>query len=89
MSIETGQSFPKPRKLIKPEDGTIAYTWDGKLHNWDGPALLPEGKRKNAEYYLYGMQKTKEEWNEMKSQREGIPFYKNQSMKSQLSDYRN
>ena len=89
MSIETGQEYPKSKKLIKPEDGTIAYTWDGKLHNWDGPALLPEGKRKNAEYYLYGMQKTKEEWNEMKSQREGIPFYKNQSMKSQLSDYRN
>jgi hypothetical protein len=88
MSIETGQTFPKSRRLTKP-DGTVAYTWDGKLHNWDGPALLPEGKRKNAEYYLYGMQKTKEEWNEMKSQREGIPFYKNQSMKSQLSDYRN
>ena len=56
MSIETGQTYPKSRKLIKPEDGTIAYTWDGKLHNWDGPALLPEGKTKNAEYYLYGIQ---------------------------------
>jgi hypothetical protein len=89
MGIETGQSFPKSRKLIKPEDGTIAYTWDGKLHNWEGPALLPEGKSKKAEYYLYGFQKTKEEWKELRSQREGIPFYKNQSMKSQLSDYRN
>lgn len=89
MSIETGQAFPKSRRLIKPEDGTIAYTWDNKLHNWDGPALLPEGKTKNAEYYLYGFQKTKEEWKEMRSQREGIPFYKNQSMKNDLSDYRN
>jgi hypothetical protein len=89
MSIETGQTYPKSRKLIKPEDGTIAYTWDGKLHNWDGPALLPEGKTKNAEYYLYGIQKTEEDWKEMRRQREGIPFYKNQSMKSQLSDYRN
>ena len=32
---------------------------------------------------------TKEEWQEIKSQREGLPYYKNQSMKAQLSDYRN
>ena len=30
------------KKLTKT-DGTIAYIWDGKLHNWDGPALIPEG----------------------------------------------
>jgi len=54
MGIETGQTYPKSRKLVKT-DGTIAYTWDGKLHNWDGPALLPEGNEKKAEYYLYGM----------------------------------
>ena len=88
MSIETGQEYPKSRRLVKA-DGTIAYAWDGKLHNWDGPALLPEGNEKKAEYYLYGFQKTKEEWKEMRSQREGIPFYKNQSMKNLLSDYRN
>jgi hypothetical protein len=89
MNIETGQKYPKSRKLIKPEDGTIAYTWDGKLHNWDGPALIPEGNEKKAEYYLYGLQKTLEDWNELRRQREGIPFYKNQSMKNDLSDYRN
>ena len=88
MGIETGQTYPKSRKLVKT-DGTIAYTWDGKLHNWDGPALIPEGKTKNAEYYLYGFQKTLDDWKEMKRQREGIPFYKNQSMKNLLSDYRN
>ena len=36
--------FAEARKLVKPEDGTIAYviTIDGvsKLHNWDGPALI-------------------------------------------------
>lgn len=89
MSTENEEYFPKPRKLVKPEDGTIAYTWDGKLHSWDGPALLPEGNKKLAEYYLYGIQHTKEEWSEMRSQREGIPFYKNPSMKNDLSDYRN
>lgn len=80
--------FPKSRKL-KKADGTIAYIWDGKLHNWSGPALIPEGNERKAEYYLYGLQKTKDEWQEAIRQQEGLPWYKNQSMKSQLSGYRN
>ena len=80
--------FPKSRKL-KQADGTIAYTWDGKLHNWEGHALIPEGKKKLGEYYLYGIKHSKDEWNEIKQQREGLPWYKNQSMKASLSDYRN
>ena len=67
--------FPKSRKLSQP-DGTIAYSWDGKLHNWEGPALYPQGEERKREYYLYGFKKTKEEWQEARSQREGLPFYK-------------
>ena len=37
--------FPQSRKL-KKVDGTIAYVWDGKLHNWEGHALIPEGNEK-------------------------------------------
>lgn len=88
MGIETGQTYPKSKKL-KKADGTIAYIWDGKLHNWEGPALIPEGNTRKGEYYLYGHLKTKEEWNELRKQREGLPYYKNQSMKSKLSEYRN
>ena len=33
--------WPKSQKL-KKADGTVAYVWDNKLHNWDGPALIPE-----------------------------------------------
>ena len=32
---------------------------------------------------------SKEEWNDARKQREGLPYYKNQSMKTHLSDYRN
>lgn len=46
MNIETGQKYPKSKKLIKPEDGTIAYTWDGKLHNWDGHYVFEVLKHK-------------------------------------------
>ena len=78
--------FPQSCKLSKP-DGTIAYTWDGKLHNWEGPALIrPDGK---SEYHLYGMPLTKDEWQEKRSQREGLPYYKNQSMKNKLDNFRN
>ena len=68
--------------LTEVIDGTIAYIWDGKLHNWEGPALIPEGISRKGEYHLYGMQNTKDEWKEMRQQREGIPYYKNQSMKA-------
>jgi len=80
--------FPQSKKL-KKVDGTLAYIWDGKLHNWEGYALIPEGNERKGEYYLYGIKKTKGEWNEARQQREGLPYYKNQSMKSKLSDYRN
>jgi len=40
--------WPKSQRL-KKADGTIAYIWDNKLHNWEGPALIPEGNEKKAE----------------------------------------
>ena len=79
--------FPQSKKL-KKADGTIAYVWDNKLHNWEGPALIP-GDGGKPEYYLYGILYSKESWSETRSQREGLPYYKNQSMKAHLSDYRN
>ena len=77
----TKQKFDKPRRLIKPEDGTIAYTWEGKLHNWDGPALIPEGNNRKREYYIHGIQYNEEKWNELKSDRQGLPWFKNPTYK--------
>ena len=67
--------WPKSQRL-KKADGTIAYIWDNKLHNWDGPALIPEGNEKKAEYHLYGIQYSKEEWKEAIRQQTGLPWYK-------------
>jgi hypothetical protein len=73
--------FPQSRRLIKP-DGTKAISWDNKLHNWDGPALItPDGKK---EYYIYGIQYTLEDWKERKRQREGLPFYKDPQFRGQI-----
>jgi len=66
-----------------------------KLHSWDGPAIKIHDKNhidstfSKNEYHLYGRFLEKEQWQELKSQREGIPFYKNPSMKHLISDYRN
>jgi hypothetical protein len=69
------KEWPSSQKLRKA-DGTVAYIWDNKLHNWDGPALIPEGNEKKAEYHLYGIQYSKEEWKEAIRQQTGLPWYK-------------
>ena len=76
-------------KRLKKPDGTIAVVWEGKLHNWDGRAYIPQGNERKAEYHIYGIKYSKEEWKDRRRQREGLPYYKNQSMKSKLTDYRN
>ena len=63
-------------KKLKKADGTIAYVFDGKLHNWEGPALIPEGNDRKREYYLHGIKYTEEGWKEARRNREGLPWYK-------------
>lgn len=61
------------------ESGSEAW----KYHNWEGPAIEPvdEDSELKKEYYLYGKQMTLEEWNTTRKDREGLPWYKNASMK--------
>jgi hypothetical protein len=70
----------EPTKKLTKADGTIAYIWDNNLHNWDGPALIPEGNMRKREYYLYGIRKTEEQWKDARKDREGLPFYKKASV---------
>jgi hypothetical protein len=66
----------KPSRKITTADGTIMYMFDGKLHNWDGPALLPEGNNRKREYYINGIKMSETQWKEALKGREGLPFYK-------------
>lgn len=55
-----------------------------KLHNWDGPAVEPiEGEecKLGKQYHLYGQQMDYETWSETRKEREGLPWYKNPSMR--------
>lgn len=71
----------EPAKRLKKADGTIAYIWEGKLHNWDGPALIPEGDNRKREYYIHGIQYSEQEWKDRKNERQGLPYYKQSGFK--------
>ena len=63
-------------KKITTADGTIMHTFNGKLHNWEGPALLPQGNSRKREYYLNGIKMSELEWKAALKGREGLPWYK-------------
>jgi hypothetical protein len=69
-------------KKMKSTDGSIVYYLNGKIHNWDGPALIPQGNKRLAEYYLFGIKHTKEQWEEKKKDVNGQPFYKTSAGKA-------
>jgi hypothetical protein len=62
-----------------------------KMHRWDGPAIQPMNRDSEftKSYYLHGIPYSEENYNELMQQREGLPWYKNPSMKNLLTDYRN
>ena len=54
-------------------------------HNPDGPAIEPinlEDRNVSKKYYIFGFEKTKEEFKEYQQSKEGLPWYKNPSMKA-------
>jgi hypothetical protein len=69
-------------RTMKTGDKTIIYYLDGKMHNWEGPALIPQGNKRLAEYYLFGIKHTKEQWEEKKKDVNGQPFYKSAAGKA-------
>ena len=66
----------QPSRKITTADGTQMFMFDGKLHNWDGPALIPEGNMRKREYYLNGIKYTEAEYSKRLKEREGLPWYK-------------
>ena len=67
------------QKITTP-DGTTAFyiNLDGinKMHNWDSSAFIPKGNKREAEYYLFGIKMSKDEWLERKADINGLPWYK-------------
>ena len=83
----------KIRKVYKiEEDGSktqarvIDYGNKAVFHNEDGPAVINK-EQKKKEYYLNGIQFDYENWNEIMKGKEGLPWYKNPSMKGTTRHY--
>jgi hypothetical protein len=74
----------QPSRKITTADGTIMYMFDGKLHNWEGPALLPQGDNRKREYYINGIKMSQEQWKEALKSREGLPWYKGSGAKARF-----
>jgi len=74
----------QPSRKITTADKTIMYMFDGKLHNWEGPALIPQGDNRKREYYLNGIKMTQEQWKEALKGREGLPWYKGSGAKARF-----
>lgn len=73
-------------KRLKAADGTVAHyiNTDGvnKMHNWESAALLPQGNKRAAEYWLFGYKYSKDEWEYKKKDINGTPWYKTASGKA-------
>ena len=54
------------------------------FHSENGPALINKEQRRK-EYYLNGIEFTFDDWNEIMKGKEGLPWYKNPSMKGTTS----
>ena len=65
----------QPSRKITTADGTVMYMFDGKLHNWEGPALLPQGDNRKREYYINGIKMTQTEWKEALKGRNLFNFF--------------
>ena len=76
-------SNTQTKKLTTP-DGTIVYYLDGKMHNLEGPAYIPEGDMKRREYYINGLKLTEAEWKSAKRDGDGLPWYKSSVAKARF-----
>jgi len=80
------KKFEASRKLTKA-DGTIAYIWENKFHNWEGPALIPEGNLRKREYYIHGIKYSEDAWKEVRRNRQGLPWFKQASVKGHTNRF--
>jgi hypothetical protein len=80
------KKFEASRKLTKA-DGTIAYIWENKFHNWEGPALIPEGDNRKREYYIHGIKYSEDAWKEARKNRQGLPWFKQASVKGHTNRF--
>ena len=64
-------------KKFTKGDGTIVSVFGNKYHSYDGPAISPPtGSLIKPQYFVYGEEMSKKEWEKCLKSREGVPFCK-------------
>lgn len=77
-------SFCETRTIvIDDREMDLIRFYDGKwkIHNWDKAAIRPTCGKGKKEYYLYGIQFSKDDFLEAVKDRKGVPFHKNPALK--------
>ena len=70
-------------KKYTSTEGVVRYMKDGKLHNWEGPAVVhPDGK---VEYFINGFEHTKDSWKKARKSGIGLPWFKSSMGKGSRS----
>ena len=77
--LPNGQTIKK----IKLKDGTVVSYFNGKFHSYDGPAIQPPKDSKlRPQYFIYGKEYSKKDYDKALKDRTGVPFYKTSLGKS-------
>jgi len=72
-------------RTIKTPEGIQVTFFDNKFHNWNGPAIkYPRSFKTKPRYFLYGFEKTRDEWIEARRDRNGVPPDKNPQVKARF-----
>ena len=84
MSKKSTKGDWSTRTITTPEGVQITF-FDKKLHNWNGPAIkYPRSFKQKPEYHLYGLPKTRDEWLELRRDRNGVPPDKTPQVQSRF-----
>lgn len=81
MEQEQKQVIKFDSKKVKLKDGTIMFVYNNKLHNWDGAALIPQGNKKKAKYYIHGIEYSLKDFKKAQSDRNGVPYHKQANLR--------
>jgi len=79
--LKEKKTLIEPSIIYKSPNGTIRYVKYNQLHNFDGPALIPEGNTRKAEYFIFGIPYTRKQFDEIKKHNNGLPWFKQVSIK--------
>ena len=69
-------------KKFTTTNGEKVVSFEGKLHNWEGPAFITADG--HEQYWIYGLEYSKEEWKAAKRDHNGLPWHKSSGVQARF-----